>query len=164
MTLDQIYTQLIKWVQEETGKTAVKADQAAPRPKSPYVVIKPMGERKLGGDEETRLSASVAGMQKIVGQRQRTVTIDVIGKGANNIAADLRLSLGKFSVQNSFNIADIAVVSTTAINNLTEIFETAFNERAAFDIMLAYTSDVDENVGYIEKVEINESIIELPTE
>lgn len=162
-TVETIMLACKQWINAELHITCIFANQATPQPsKLPYASILLGSEQMLGGADEQVQKIDDNGDAPIHGQRLRTIHVQILGPNANALAAQLRLSLGKSTTQQAFaGLHDLAIVRTSPVINLTGLLETEYEERAAFDITIAYTLTAEDYVGIIERVEINDELIEV---
>ena len=67
-------------------------------------------------------------------------------------------SLEKPTLIEDFNAAGIAFWEKTEVQNLTDILETRFEERAAFDFMIGFADNIEDDPGVIEKVDLTATV------
>jgi hypothetical protein len=155
--LSTIKTGLWTWAKTEAGipeAQVVWAEQNSPQPNTPYVTLRIASLVKVGDDYIPMPNAS--GAVKITGNRDFTLGIQGFGPGSLGILETLRGSLAKQSVKETFYAAKIALVNTEDVLNITELVETRFQERGSLDVFLRTYSEVTDNLGAIEKVEVTE--------
>jgi hypothetical protein len=145
------------WAKKVSGIQTIWFNQRAPRPKPPYVGLNIIaGPRKVGDDN---LRQDVSGVFYIAGMRYFTLSVNVYGENANEIAQNLVDSLDMPSIQELLRNSDIAIVSTSEVRVLDQLLETDVEGRSQFDFQFASSiNKVDDGVGYIDKVEITNEI------
>ncbi len=154
-TIATIKTALFTWANSNSGGSPVVwADQAAPRPPRPYIVLRLSGGFRVSGADEIR-ATTTPGVPEIVGHRRFICAIQVHGTGIQQKAEDLNFSLGKPSVLASLAIAGVSIISEGDIVNLSEYLETKFEERYAFDVEFLALAASTDNTGYILETEIS---------
>lgn len=150
--------------------TVIFADQGyaknAPRPAGHYATIKIGSIVSIGQDEQREID-EVTGFGIMGGQRRATVTVDFFGgdfqipggepsalQGLSN-AYD---SLYKPSTIAIFQEDGLAILDKGPMQNLTGMLETKFEERASFDFFIGFAANVEDEVGFIETVELTGTI------
>lgn len=145
------------------GGTVIFADQAAPRPAEPYATIRINAGVPVGNDElreVQEVGPDVIGSYR--GQRTATVSLNIFGTNAVQLMRTARMSLAKQSVLDTlYNDHDLSVIDAGEILNMTDLLETRFQKRAQMDVIIGFAESIDDNLGAIEKVELNEKTIEV---
>jgi hypothetical protein len=163
-TVNSVKLGMKRWLQKETGLTVIFAEQAAPRPeKQPYATIRVDSLTPLGGMDES-FPVNASGVIPMKGTRQITVTCEIIGNGATNLMERAQASLSKASWVEWFHgDYEISIVDAGAVNNLTGLLETEWEERAQMDVLVYYPYEQEDDVGLIETVEINGEYYDIST-
>ena len=148
---------LHEWAKKVSGIQTIWFNQRAPRPLPPYVGLNIIsGPRKVGDDN---LRQDSPGVFFAAGMRYFTLSVNVYGDNANEIASNLTDSLELPSIQELLRKSDIAIVTTSDVRILDQLLETDVEGRAQFDFQFATSvNKVDDGVGYIDKVEITNEI------
>ena len=153
IALSDIRKGLHDWIHGVTGKTAIMANQNAPRPALPYYTWSENTISKMGED--------YADATAVVGNRDFTVSIQGFGDGVLSGLEDLRTSLGKPSVQIALRAKNIIVVDSGAVTDLTGLDDTKWVERSQCDFIFRTSAEVTTGDGIIETVEVQETIRDL---
>jgi hypothetical protein len=145
--------QIHNWAKTVSGVTTVWMNQRAPRPAIPYVAIDIIaGPVKVGHDN---LRQDIPGQFYVAGMRSFTLSVNVFGNNANDLAERLVTSLEMPSVQELLRVSDIAIIDTSDVRVLDLLQETDVEGRAQFDFRFATSINrVDNGAGYIETVEV----------
>ncbi|HCU25440.1 MAG TPA: hypothetical protein DF383_10525 [Deltaproteobacteria bacterium] len=162
-TPTQIKTAFQEWLsQEAAGLTSVIfADQAAPRPPKPYGTVRLGVQRALGLRDEFR-ELDDLGIAEYLGQREMTVALNIYGPGALEQMHQAQASLSKQSVLDRFiGTYGIAILDAGDITNLTSFLEVSDEERAMMEVRIGYSVSTNDDVGWIETVEVNDQIVEI---
>lgn len=153
IAISDIRKGLHDWIHGVTGKTAILANQNAPRPALPYYTWSENTIAKVGED--------YANNNEVVGNRDFTVSVQGFGNGVLSGLEDLRTSLGKPSVQIALRAKSIIVVDSGAVNDLTGLDDTKWVERSQCDFIFRTSAEVTTGDGIIETVEVHETIKDL---
>lgn len=158
MTLNEFRKILVKLVQRSIRLTAIFDEQPDPEPRKPYCYIAFGVERSLAPQDEQSNEIDDDGNIDVKGERIRTITFEVRGKGALAYMELLKNSLSTPTILQWLRGKELAMVRTFNINNLTDILEVDRDDRAQMDVELAYRTLVQDNVGWIEYIEINDDV------
>ena len=163
MSLSDIKLGLKRWMAGELGFTVIFADQDGPQPiPKPYATIRLDTQAAVGGEEQGAVNGG--GIVTVKGHRRRTAMLEIIGPNALSHMETIRDSLGKVTVLGTlYGTCGVSVIDSGTIQNLTQLLETKHEERASLDLILAYATEIEDEVGVIEHVEINENIIDIET-
>jgi len=129
------------------------ADQNSPRPNLPYAVVRIDTIIDVGFDEVREID-SVTNIATIGGQRQATVTVDYFGPNPLVEITKAFNALEKQNVLDQLSASGIAILDKNDIQNLTDMLETIFEERASFDFFLGFADNVEDDLGIIESTEV----------
>ena len=156
MTKTEIEDAIYEWFTGVTSIEAIQANQTDVRPDYPYGLIQIINTKPIGlRDDFTEIDAD--GNRSLYGHRETVISLQVLGSGANDYLAQAYMSLSKESViRDLYDNKSISVLRVGTINDLTELQETKFIERAEMEITIGHVDTGTENVGRIEKVEIND--------
>lgn len=157
MNVPQLKTKLWNLLQPILAEPVIWADQSAPRPALPYATLRLSTIPRVGtpyyADPDENGIQTVCAMRESVLQVQR---FGVDSVGALETFTDkvfLQSNLDKFSVQkialfNASQVTDVALL----LNDL------ATEPRASVELSLRWASDMTDNVGLIESVQIAGSV------
>lgn len=155
-TIAQVRQAIYNWAKKELAIEVIWSEQAEIRPDRPYVMLKLITGPLRGGHDEIR--QPTPGTYKVCGMRGITVSVNVFGEKALELAAQLQTSLEKITVQEALRSAGLSFIRAEAVTDLTVLMETRFDTRANLDAMFAYAENVDDNVGTIEHVAVKNLI------
>jgi len=167
LSLAKVQLALYNWVKNETiGQIdpdhIIWRNQSEPLPGRPCVAMRIMSPPKRVGYQDSILP-STTGVVTIGGQRQMTVSVQVYGNLnihrplAMQLALDLNSSLSKTTVLDRLYESGVAVFNQGEPQNLTELVETEYEERSAFDILLGVAENVLDDQGIIEQANITQA-------
>lgn len=154
---------LYAWASANSGvDTVIWLHPDAPRPPRPYAtlligVIQPIGQDYLGDVNED-------GARIIRGTRELTVSVAVYEKPSAHPneaamkAEAMRNSLRKQSVRHDFADKGIVYVDDFGVQDLTQLIDTTFEGRAEVDLLFRTTSEIEDDVGFIQTVEVEGEI------
>lgn len=131
---------------------AIFADQAAPRPKPPFLTVRLLSVVPVGQDEIREIDPDT-NIATIGGQRRLAVSVNAYGSGATDYLAQALASLNKVTVQEYLRAAGLAVCRIGTSQNLTAMLETEYEERVQADVTFNLAENVEDDLGIIEKVE-----------
>lgn len=156
-------TALIKW-SKTVGATisanvqSVWEASRAPQPDLPYISLDMIAGPSRIGHDELRIDP-LTGKTQSAGMRYYTLSINVHGDTANEIASELQSSLELPSIQEELSKSGIAVVDIGDVRILDNLQETDWEGRAQFDFQFAVSKNkVDDKSGVIEKVELTNQL------
>lgn len=155
ITKTQIEDAIAKWV-EDQGFSPFIADQNAPQPKGLFCEIRVQNASSVGWDE--RRGPDGNGVATIVGNREIMVYLQTIRAGAFDALITLKDSLNKESVAGALARECLIFVEAESVVNLTDVEQTTMVERAALDIRFRTVAETSDNVGLIERVEIEGTV------
>lgn len=141
----------------------IYADQNAPRPSNTaaappgYVTIRMDAWRKRGLRDPNgpilQLDTDVFA-ERLVGDREFVAAFAAFGPGANQALQTLETCLDHQGTLDTLRAADLAVVEVLAVQNLSGLYDSQFQERALLEVRFRTHSEVeDRNVSYIEEVQ-----------
>lgn len=136
----------------------IRAEDDQIRPDGPFIEYKFLtGLSRLGtGDEMSFNNTDDTFIAK--GQREITVSVNVLGTGAQEILATLQNSLSLVSINDGLRAAGLSVRQYEAIADVSVFQETKFEERAVLDVIFGLVLTTPDTVGRIESVEITSSL------
>lgn len=172
MTREDLQQAILDWLQPASGLPREKIiflDQRGDRPDKPYAAIKLISGPKVFGHDDQR--APDPGMTDdflISGQRQYLCSVNVYsslnpddkytGPGANQIMSDVRDSLEKITVYTALNNAGLGMTNRPAVQNLTQLLEDQWEERAQMDVEFCIASNIGDSPGTITKVKVSGTV------
>ena len=127
-------------------------EQGSPRPKLPYVGLKIIAGPRSYGDDDMRQTAP--GIYSIEGQRALTVSVNIFGDNAEEIAAVITNAMSKPSAQEALAAEFVSILTNTAPQNVSVPLETKFENRIQFDIDFGCVMATTDDVGFIEQTGI----------
>ena len=160
-----VQEKLILWAKMNTGLYyAIWADQNAPQPydtselksSDAYVILRIQLDEQIG--EDFVAPPDDSGNILISGNREFMLYTEIKGINAQLKMSKLRDSFQKPSVQGLLSVSKIAYVNNFPIQNITGLDDTQYIQRASMDVLLRSVSEIIDNVGFIEKVDITGTI------
>jgi hypothetical protein len=170
---------IFEWFAGATGIDVIWSDQDVPQPPWPYGTLKIIsGPDRIGGEDNIRRSTDMTKAGEEVqlehnGPRHILVSCQVIQGPPNTHNPDLHarhlasaahaaLSLG--SINQAFIVAGLAVVDIEAITDIDTEVGGEWTTRSVFDVTFAYTSSINERVGFVENIEITGTVDDSGTD
>jgi len=158
------------WFADVTGLESIWRNQSAPQPEYPFAGLAilsgpepsaPQWEQRFDTDlsrpegEEVRISVCVPCRFTISCQTYVNMP-DARNPELNAAAYMIRAqsSLSLPSVLASLHAAGISVERPGTVQNLDEVIEDSFVSRAAMDVVLGATLNLEELTGYVNKVKV----------
>lgn len=173
MDWQAVETALQTWAKNASAlpdASVIWGKQTGPRPARPFVEMTHDGPRPLSPFVERRVSdtpGAPAGNEITLdtsGPVEFSLTVDVytlavIGSSsAVALAGKMAANLDLGSVIDSLDAAGVAVVDRTAIQDLSALFEEAFEGRASFSVRLRSTDGATETTTYIATAPVPASL------
>lgn len=141
------------WAKLELEMEFIWADQDAHRPNKPYGSMKIIpGFTKIGATDN--ITHKLDGVFNVAGTREFTLSLNCYGSSALERANFVSSSLEKPTVIEKFNTAGLVIVKVEQVNDLSIVIDTAFETRSQVDIKFRIAQVVEDNIGFIEIVEI----------
>lgn len=134
-------------------------NQNSPRPAKPYISLFLSGIQRAGEDSYSLVDA-LTGNMTVTGNREFDLSVNIYGTGANALLCDLVDNIHKISVLEALRVYGIALVDVGTVNDLSEVLDSRFEERAVVDLRMRVGSSVSEVVDRIETVAITHKIID----
>lgn len=161
--IGNIKTAIYNWIKNELSNTEVGQgsivwfDQNAPRPPAPYISMQWIQGPAILHHDEFRQTAP--GVYDVTGQRTFSVTFTCYGKDADEIIGQLHSSLEKQTVRDALSAAGVTMVRQSEILEASSALETKVETRRQFDVQFRAVSVTEDNVGFIESVELENEIL-----
>lgn len=161
--IDRVVSQALIDFCKRNGQieTVVWMNQRAPRPANTYIGLDIIaGPLKVGRDNIRYNGDNYF----IAGRREYTLSVNVYGRNANEIAALIVDSIEKPSTIEFFSINGIGFVEVSDVRILDQLLETDVEGRAQFDFRFATSrNNVDDETGIITQVELTNDINPVST-
>lgn len=152
---NNIYT----WINTESGFVTIWQYANAPRPTRPYVsllipTITPVGQTEM-------LHVDDAGIITIRSQNLMTLSIIYHGQEAaqdmsgQEVISRILLSTKKEYVNQIFRDSGMGYLTRLAQNTLQNLVATSFEEQVILDLLFLLVTDITDDVGLIERVEMS---------
>ena len=132
----------------------------APRPSRPYATLEVFAE--VGEAQEDILKTSKAGMYNIVVPVRQTLQVQFYGRQGDDVCQRLNVLARKLETP---TVADkcfangVAFFDAESVVDLTEVLDDAnAMPRAAIDLFVRTNSEIIDDMGIIEQVEVEEKI------
>ncbi len=143
---------------DENAVPVLRSEDDAIRPERLFVEFKLLtGLRKVGAIDELQYRATG---DKFVskGQREITVSINIVGEGAQECMAKIQNSLNLSYNQQLLRAAGLSVRQDEAVADTSVFQETNYEERAVFDVIFGVAVETDDPVSRIEDVELESNL------
>lgn len=158
MNFSTLQDGLYDWISTETSLEVVWEYANAPRPTLPYIsllipTITPVGQVSSSQVDD-------AGLMTILSQNIMTISISYHGAeeassmSGQQLMAQILLSVRKQSVNKIFYDNNIGYLTRLAQNTIQNQLGTSFQEKVVMDLLFLLVTDVIDDVGLIETVEI----------
>lgn len=142
------------WVSQFTGLTTLWADQNCPQPLRPYMTLRLQSGLPIGHDFFAPITD--AGISKLGGLLQITLQISSFADDSMFICEELLRSLKIETYRMILYNEGITFLNRLAIQNLTGLDDTQFEDRSQMDMLFLIGSQIDDiNLGRIETVNIH---------
>ena len=134
---------------------ATQAENNRPRPSLPYFTFRTASLVPIGNDSV--LTPNEDGVAETIGDREFTISIQYFGDNAVGKLDYLYTCLTKEKVKSDFEVAGFVFVMLIGnINNISELLDSKFEERASMDLLCRVASVIeDADVGYINGEKID---------
>lgn len=152
MNFAAIKTALHTWAVSVVAVETIFANQNGNKPENPYCTLLVQPVQFLGHDE---YSIDTLGEITYIGQREISVSVQYFGTGAMQNAIDLSESLETFTAREGLQADGLVFVDrASAVNDLSEVEDTGFEERAGVDLLFRTCSERSQSGGLIENTVI----------
>lgn len=154
---NQIRTYLYEWsiANIPIGMPSIWLYPNAPRPIVDYVSLYIATIDQIGWDY-TQDPLDDTGIAQMVGDREFTVQVQAYGGDPITILQNLRTSLQKQTVLDSLRANGIVFANWFSINDVTELVDSRFEQRATMDIRFRIADIYTDNLGVIDTVVLEE--------
>lgn len=159
INITNIENTLYQWVSGVTGLTTIFANPNAPRPTDPYALINIISTTPVGVEEsESTLLPNTSVDVEYSNLELVMVSINTYYSGAHQTATKIKDSLGRVTSKAELFAGGLGYSRSTAVNDIPEVIDERWEERAQFDCFF-YTRSLDaENIESIQKISITNEI------
>jgi len=159
INFNTVRTNLYNWAIANipSGMPVIWLYPNAPRPTVDYVSLYISTVTQIGWDW-IQDPTDDSGVSQMVGDREFTVQAQAYGGDPVTILNNLRTSLQKQTVLDSLRAVGIVFANWFAINDVTELVDSRYEQRASFDILLRIADVYTDTLGVIDTVNIQETI------
>lgn len=159
MTIDfnVVRTNLYNWAIANipSGMPVIYLYPNAPRPIVDYVSLYISTITQIGWDW-TQDPLDDTGVTEMVGDREFTLQVQAYGGDPMTVLQNLRTSLQKQTVLDSLRVNGIVFVNWNPINDITELVDSRFEQRASMDVLFRIADVSTDNLGVIDTVVLEE--------
>lgn len=127
----------------------------APRPTVDYVSLYISSINQIGWDW-TQDPLNDAGITEMVGDREFTLSVQGYGGDPMTVIQNLRTSLQKQTVLDSLRVNGIVFVNWFPVNDVTQLIDTRYEQRASMDVLFRIADVSTDNLGVIDTVVLQE--------
>jgi len=138
-----------------SGMPAIYLFNNSPRPTVDYITLYISSVTQIGWDY-VQGPTDISGISDQVGDREFTLQIQAYGGDPLTVLNNLRTSLQKQTVLDSLRANGIVFADWFPINDVTELIDSRFEQRASLDILFRMADTYDDLSGVIETVELQE--------
>ena len=159
INFETVKTNLYNWASSQAGMgiPVIFLEENAPRPTTPYITLKIGAILQIGWDYIFDPTTNL-GSNNQVGDREFTLYIQAYGGDPITLLENLRTSLQKESVLDSLRASNLAVIGQFAIEDVSAIIESRFENRASLDIRFRIAQVYTDSIGVIDTVELQEKV------
>jgi hypothetical protein len=148
-------TKICKDILGENVTEVIVAEQAAPRPKNPYVSLKVLGTKQVGS-ANWRVSDSVSDMFDIITDNELLVSFSAYGATAQDIIFTLVFHLvNNLSVSDNLSALRLSLSEKPVIVDRTMLLETKFEQRRMCTARFTYVHVETVDYGVIEHITVD---------
>ena len=159
MTIDfmQVRTNLYNWAIANipSGMPVIYLYPNSPRPTVDYVSLYISTITQIGWDW-TQDPLNDGGISQMVGDREFTLQVQGYGGYPMTVLQNLRTSLQKQTVLDSLRVNGIVFVNWFPINDVTELVDSRYEQRASMDVLFRIADVSTDNLGVIDTVVLQE--------
>lgn len=159
MTIDfmQVRTSLYNWAVANipSAMPVIYLYQNSPRPTVDYITLYIATVDQIGWDW-TQGPLSNDGISQMVGDREFRLQIQGYGGDPVTVLQNLRTSLQKQTVLDTLREDGIVFVNWYSINDITELVDSRYEQRATMDILFRIADIYSDGLGVIDTVELQE--------
>lgn len=162
LVFSNIKTSLYNWALANVpaGMPVVFYFPNAPRPTVDYVSLLISSVMQVGWDYVPQ-PTDTAGDVEQVGDREFIVTANAYGGDVLTVLENLRTSLQKQTVLDTLRANGIVFVDWFPINDITDLIDSRFEQRATMDIRFRIAQEYTDVLGTIAQIEAEEVILNV---
>lgn len=162
IVFNQLRNYLYAWANDNTpvNVPVIWYTPNAPRPVLDYVTLNINSVNQIGWDYVPRPTLS-SGEVTQVGDREFTLSVQAYGGDVMTVLNNLRSSLQKDSALDTLRSNGIVFVSWFQINNITELVDSRFEQRASMDVLFRIADTYSDTLGTIAQVELEEVLVNV---
>ena len=159
LNITEIENALYEWVFNVTNLQVIFANQNAPRPTTPYVLIHIVQSTPLG-IEESRETLLIDNSVDIdySNVEELFISINVYYADAYQTGTKLKDSLGRVTVTDDLFSHGIGYLKTSDVRDMPEVINKQWEERSQFDCFFIVRSLDTENIESIRQIEIKNKL------
>jgi hypothetical protein len=152
-----VRTNLYNWCLANipSGMPVIYLYANAPRPTVDYVSLYISTITQIGWDW-TQDPLDDTGVTQMVGDREFILQVQAYGGDPMTVMQNLRTSLQKQTVLDSLRVNGIVFVNWNPINDITELVDSRFEQRASMDVLFRIADVSTDNLGVIDTVVLEE--------
>ena len=152
-----IRTNLFDWATANipSGVPVVWYYPNAPRPTVDYVSLYISSINQIGWDY-TQAPLDDFGIAQMVGDREFYLQVQGYGGDPMTILENLQTSLQQQTVLDSLRAVGLVFFNWQPINDITYLVDSRYEQRATFEVMFRLANIYTDNLGVIDRVELEE--------
>lgn len=158
ISFNTVRTNLYNWAVANVpvGMPVIYYYQNAPRPTVDYVTLYITSTVQIGRDF-TQSPLTTAGTSAMIGDREFTLQIQAYGGDPITILENLRTSLQIVTVLDSLRAQGLVYVDWLAINDITDLINSRYEQRASMDLRWRIAQQYTEQAGAISTANVHET-------
>lgn len=162
LVFKDLKTSLYNWAVANvpSGMPVVYYFPNAPRPTVDYVSLLISSVTQIGWDYVPEPEDD-SGVVEQVGDREFVLTAQAYGGDVLTVIENLRTSLQKQTVLDTLRSSGIVFVNWFPINDITDLVDSRFEQRATMDIQFRIAQEYFDNLGAIDQAEVEEVILNV---
>lgn len=134
----------------------IKAKQNGPRPMGTYADVDFLHDDSIGWDQKVITDENAQDVNHTTqGARNITLSIGFYREGAMDNARKVRTGFARQTVYETLYSADMGLVDRSEVRDISEVFESKWEERAQFDLTLSAVGTDTEIINAILSVTID---------
>lgn len=158
MILESAINQLMRNVVDSVLNSSgfsISAKQNSPRPTGSYASVDFVNEVRIGWEQKTLEDSDEDLLQKISGMREILMSISFYRSNAIDNARKVRTGLIRESIQSSFSAANLGLVRTSDVRDISLTRDSKWEEVAQFDVALSAVGTDEDLVRSITSLNIS---------
>jgi hypothetical protein len=164
LSIIDIENALYAWVAGASGIVTIFSNQGKPRPVDPYALINIVQNTPVGiAEHRSELLIDDSIDRTYSNVEEVMVSINTYFANAYQNATLIKDSLARVTVTDQLYNAGLGYISATTVQDVPEIIDLTYEERAQFDCTFYVRSTDNENIETIQQIELTNLIDDYET-